>query len=187
MKLAKYYLNFSYNTVTGKIFLAALLIFIIFLTVVLPWESERSSKILEFEQTPDSSFIYNQVDLYRMAEAYGEEGRSYYIRSRFSFDIIWPLVYFFFLWTGMTLVLKIFASRLVRHLLLLPLLGMIFDFLENTGASLVMYRYPARTFLVDQLTPVFTFLKWSFIYCSFIVLLVGAGIKVYNKFKMSDT
>lgn len=183
MKPAKKYLNFSYKTVTGRIFLIALLIFIIFLAVVLPWESERSGARLGFEKTPDTSFIYNQADLYEMAEAYGEEGRSYYIRSRFTFDIIWPLVYFFFLWTGTTLVLKRFSSRLIRGLLLLPLFGTIFDFLENSGASLVMYNYPAETILIDQLTPVFTFLKWIFIYISFIVLLVGAGVSLYYKFK----
>ena len=183
LKFAKNYLNFSYKTVTGRIFLVGLLIFIIFLAVVLPWESQRSSERLGFDRTPDTSFIYNQADLYEMAEAYGEEGRSYYIRSRFTFDIIWPLVYFFFLWSGITLVLRKFSSRLIRGFLLFPLLGTVFDFLENSGASLVMYRYPAETILIDQLTPVFTFLKWIFIYISFIILLVGAGVKVYDKFK----
>ena len=176
MKITESYLTTSYNTVTGKVFLVTLTIFIIFLAVVLPWESERSSERLGFEQTPDTSFIYSQADLYQMAEAYGEEGRSHYIRSRFTFDIIWPLVYFFFLWSGMTLVLKRFSFRLARKLLFLPLFGMIFDFLENSGASLVMYRYPAETILIDRMTPVFTFLKWVFIYGSFIVLLVGAGV-----------
>ena len=183
MKVAKNYLNFSYKTVTGRIFLVGLLIFIIFLAFVLPWESQRFSERLGFDRTPDTSFIYNQADLYEMAEAYGEEGRSYYIRSRFTFDIIWPLVYFYFLWSGITLVLRRFASRLIRGLLLFPLLGTVFDFLENSGASLVMYRYPAETILIDQLTPVFTFFKWIFIYISFIILLVGAGVKVYDKFK----
>lgn len=183
MKITERYLSFSYKTVTGKIFLIALLIFIIFLVAVLPWESERSSERLGFDRTPDTSFIYNQADLYEMAEAYGEEGRSYYIHSRFTFDIIWPLVYFFFLWSGITLVLKRFSSRLIRGLLLLPLFGAVFDFLENSGASLVMYRYPAETILIDQLTPVFTFFKWIFIYSSFILLLVGAGVSLYYKFK----
>ncbi|MFN2363429.1 MAG: hypothetical protein ABR596_03950 [Halarsenatibacteraceae bacterium] len=183
MEITEKYLSFAYKTVTGKIFLAALITFIIFLAVILPWESERSGERLGFEKSPDSSFIYSQAELYEMAEAYGEEGRSYYISSRFSFDIIWPLVYFFFLWSGMALILKNFSSRLVRSLLLLPFLGTLFDFLENLGASLVMYRYPAETFLIDQLTPGFTFLKWIFIYLSFIVLLLGAGIRLYHRIK----
>jgi len=183
LKIIKNYLHFSYKTVTGKIFLTALIIFIIFLSVILPWESARSGERLGFDKSPDSSLIYSQEELYEMAEAYGEDGRSYYIRSRFSFDIIWPLVYFFFLWSGMALVLKNFSAWLVRSLVLLPFFGTIFDFLENLGASLVMYRYPAETFLVDQLTPGFTFAKWIFIYLSFVVLILGTGIRIYYKLK----
>ncbi|MFW6377838.1 MAG: hypothetical protein ACOCZY_00400 [Bacillota bacterium] len=183
MEITEKYLSFSYKIVTGKIFMLALIIFIIFLSVILPWESERSGKRLGFEKSPDSSFIYSQTELYEMAEAYGEEGRSYYIRSRFSFDIIWPLAYFFFLWSGMALILKNFPSRMVRSLLLLPFLGILFDFLENLGASLVMYRYPVESFLIDQLTPGFTLFKWTFIYLSFIVLLLGSGIRLYHKIK----
>jgi len=56
---------------------------------------------------------------------------------------------------------------------LVPILGMIFDYLENSSTSLVMLRYPARTPLVDFLAPLFTAIKWVFVGGSFVLLLIG--------------
>jgi len=45
--------------------------------------------------SPDTSVFYSAGELYGMAESYGEEGRAYYIYSRFTFDLIWPAAYLF--------------------------------------------------------------------------------------------
>ena len=58
---------------------------------------------------------------------------------------------------------------------MVPVIGMVLDYLENLAASTVMLRYPARTPIVDTLAVVFTPLKWAFVGGSFIVLLVGLG------------
>ena len=49
--------------------------------------------------TPDLSLYYSPNELYRMADAYGVSGRAEYIRVRFTFDLIWPLIYTFTLVT----------------------------------------------------------------------------------------
>lgn len=56
---------------------------------------------------------------------------------------------------------------------LAPLLGMVFDFLENSAASLVLARYPQQTPVVDALAPAFTFIKWVFVGGSFFLLCLG--------------
>jgi hypothetical protein len=57
-----------------------------------------------------------------------------------------------------------------------PILGMVFDYLENISTSLVMGRYPAQTAIIDSLAPVFTLLKWVFIGGAFALLVVGVAM-----------
>ncbi len=149
-------------------------IFALFLTVVLPVMAGRLAAITGADISPDTSFIYNSEALYRMAETFGPEGRAYYIFSRFTFDIAWPIAYLLFL---TTVVSFLFNENIRFHrwrfINLIPLAGAIFDLLENSAASLVMYRYPLPTPVVAELTPIFTFLKWILIGLSFALLLLG--------------
>ena len=76
-------------------------------------------------------------DLYQMAEAYGQQGRQAYIRARFTFDLVWPIAYGLFLTTAISWLLsKALPDGSRWHLLnIAPVLGMLFDYLENIGAS----------------------------------------------------
>ena len=111
-----------------------------------------------------------------MAESFGEQGRAAYIQARWTFDVIWPLVYTFALATAISWLGKqAFAEGSRWRLLnLVPVLGLLFDYLENIGASVVMARYPAPTPVVDVLTTLFTPLKWVFVVGSFAVLVAVA-------------
>lgn len=160
---------------TGWVALAGLVIFLLFSALVLPRQSAAAEEVAGGAGSPDTSISYSPADLYQMAEAYGEEGRSAYIRARFTFDVIWPLVYTLFLGTAISWLFgKAFAadSRLQRANLA-PVLGALFDYLENVSTSLVMLRYPDQTAVVDVLAPVFTLLKWVFVGGSFVLLSAG--------------
>jgi hypothetical protein len=63
---------------------------------------------------------------------------------------------------------------------LAPVLGALFDYLENVSTSLVMLRYPDRTPGVDVLAPVFTSVKWVFVTGSFVLLLAGVFVGVWQ-------
>jgi len=166
---------------TGWVALAALVIFLLFTALVLPQQAGKAAQETGGADSPDTSFFYTPDDLYRMAEAYGEPGRQAYIRARFTFDLIWPLVYTLFLATAISWVLgRAFTpdSRWQRANLA-PLLGVIFDYLENLSTSLVMLRYPAQTAVVDLLAPVFTALKWGFLGASFLLLIAGIVVAIW--------
>jgi len=47
-----------------------------------------------------------------------------------------------------------------------------------SAASLIMYRYPERTPVLAELTPIFTLLKWCLIYASFAALVPGVLISI---------
>jgi hypothetical protein len=120
-----------------------------------------------------------------MAESYGQAGRQEYVRARFTFDLVWPVVYTIFLtalisWIGGRVLPEQSNWRLVN---LLPLTGMAFDYLENIATSLVMFRYPAETPVVPFLAGVFTSLKWLFIGAAFIVLVVLVIIGLFERLR----
>ncbi|MCS6845917.1 MAG: hypothetical protein NZ528_16605 [Caldilineales bacterium] len=166
----------------GWLALAALAAFLLFTALVLPGQAAQSAERTGGGPQPDSSLFYSAEDLYAMAEAFGPEGRQAYIRARFTFDLVWPLVYGAFLVTSIGwLAGRAFApGSLPRLLVLVPVLGVALDYLENLSTSLVMARYPALTPVVDVLAPLFTSLKWAFVGGSFVVL-VGALLAALQK------
>lgn len=167
---------------TGWVALAALLIFLLFTALVLPQQATKAEQETGSAESPDTSFFYAPGDLYRIAESYGEQGRQAYVRARFTFDLVWPLVYTFFLVTAISWV---FGQAFVpdsrwQRANLAPLLGALFDYLENLSTSLVMLRYPAQTAVVDLLAPLFTALKWGLLGASFALLLGGIVVATWR-------
>ena len=167
---------------TGWATLAATALFILFMALVLPGQAAEAQAIAGGAGAPDTSFWYTPADLYRMAEAYGPEGRAAYIRARWTFDVIWPVVYTAFLALALSWVSRRAFAPASRWQLanLVPVAGMLLDYLENSAASLVMARYPALTPGVAHLAPVFTLAKWVCVNGSFALLLLGGGVSVWR-------
>ena len=160
---------------TGWVALVALMVFLLFTALLLPLQAVKAESVIGDTPSPDLSFYYTAADLYRMAEAYGEEGRQLYVKTRYTFDLVWPLVYTMFLITGLSWgTRKAFAVGSPWLLAnLVPVLGAFFDYLENVSTSVVMFRYPAQTKVVDGIATVFTMMKWVFVGLSFVLLLIG--------------
>jgi hypothetical protein len=175
-KLSNSLLKFS----TGPLTLACLVIFLVFGALVLPDQAAKAEVYSGEVGSPDTSLYYTASDLYTKAEAYGPAGRAAYIRARFTFDLIFPLVYTAFLVTAISWLVK--RSDLAwdtwGRLNLLPVAGMAFDFLENGAAAIVMARYPQSTAILDHLAGGFTLVKWNFISASFIALVILVIIKL---------
>ena len=174
IRLSQWFLKIS----TGWAALAALVFFLFFTATVLPNQNSSSEALTSAEGSPDLSFFYTPAKLYAMADAFGEEGRRDYIIARFTFDVVWPIVYTAFLTITLSwLSAHAFAaSSRWRWCNLLPVCGALFDYLENITASLVMARYPLRTPGVDVLASLATPVKWMLLGVSF-GLLVAMGIK----------
>lgn len=165
-----------YRVSSGWVTLAAVILFFVFTPLVLPPQAERFEAVAGSGPSPDQSFFYSPGDLYRMAESFGPTGRAYYVRARWTFDVVWPLVYTFFLATTISWLAKrafVEGSRW-RLLNLVPVAGLLLDYAENVCASLVIGRYPAPTPVFDFLATVFTPLKWVFVGGGFVVLVVVA-------------
>ena len=163
--------------------LTGLGLFLLFTAVVLPREAARTERYAGEAGTPDTSLFYSADELYEMAEAYGPEGRRLYVRSRLTFDVIWPLVYAFFLISAISWVYDRAFSTDSRWRLanLVPILAAALDFLENGSAALVMVRYPLRTPVVDTAAGLFTLLKWISIAASFVLLSGGFAAYLWRR------
>jgi len=165
-----------YQFSSGFITLLGLLIFAVFVAFVLPQQAERAEAVSQGAGSPDMSYFYSRADLYDMAETYGAEGRAAYIRARFTFDLVFPLTYLFFLATSISWVMLRAvpdANSRWRLLNLFPVFGALFDYLENISASVVMLNYPQHTPILDSLTPLFSLVKWFFVNGSFVVLALA--------------
>jgi len=185
MRVFKLYSRWLYKVSTGWVTLAGLIIFLLFTIFVLPAQAGGAETISEEAGSPDMSFTYTADSLYEIAEAYGKAGRAAYIRARFTFDLIWPLVYTLFLSTAISWIFvraKIHESRW-RWVNLAPALGMFFDYTENISTSLVMYRYPDSTDFLATLAPILTAIKWILISGSFALLLLGIGVWIWHSIR----
>lgn len=177
--------SWFYQISSGWLTLSAVVIFILFTALVLPGQSSRSQSQAGEIGSPDLSIYYSPRSLYEMAEVYGEQGRTEYIRMRFTFDLIWPLVYTIFLTTAISWLYnrKFSTNNPWKRINLLPVMGMTFDYLENISTSLVMYRYPAPTMVIDWLAGVFTTVKWLLVGVSFLILIVGIIVAFWQWMK----
>jgi hypothetical protein len=154
--------------------------FLGFMIFVLPNEAEKSAE-LGLTQSPDTSFYYTQEQLYQIAESYGEEGRVFYINQRFTFDLIWPLSYGFFL-----VITLAYFSQKIKHPLfkksyILPIFAVVLDYLENSITAIVMYRYPKETLILSNLAGVITAFKWLTLMLAFVLLIVLPILIMFQK------
>ena len=161
-----------YRISTPPLALICLVIFLVFSATQLPAQSARAAAYSGSSGTPDTSLFYSTTALYRMAAAYGAEGRQAYIEARFTFDLAFPLVYGAFLAIALSYLLNhaLDGDSPWRRLNLLPLAAMLFDYLENICAARVMAAYPNPQPVAATLAVLFTPLKWLFIASGFLLL-----------------
>lgn len=183
MALSKYLLRLSEKRVV------VILSTILFLLTIaaMPFIQEAASR-MSTDRSPDMSFRYSVEDLYEMAESYGAEGRREYIVMRFTFDLVFPLIYGAFLvsvlgWLYRTRSWVRWSGKVV----LLPFMGLLFDYLENISTSIVMWRYPERIYLVGLLATIFTPVKWVLLSLSFLALLPGLALGLLERYSKLET
>lgn len=174
--------QFLYNLSTTRVTVLSLILFFLFLIMVLPHQAETAAEETGSTLSPDTSFYYSPARLYSIAETYGTQGRRAYIQHRFTFDLIFPLVYTFFLTASLSQALRRLMANVPRALKLnlIPVLGMTCDYLENLSTSLVMAAYPQQLLFIARLAGIFTLMKWVFIGASFF-LLIGPGIYLLGR------
>lgn len=178
----KRFSSWLYKVSTGWVALLGFVVFLIFMVFVLPAQAAGADTFSGETGSPDMSFFYSPQELYKMAEAYGEGGRQAYIQARFTFDLIWPLAYTFFFGTAISWTFAVVfpPDSRWRWANLVPFGALVFDYLENLSTSLVMYRYPATGGVMAFFAPIFTVLKWILVGGSFVLLVFGFAVMIWQ-------
>lgn len=137
--------------------------FVLFIALVLPYFSALTESKTNSTFSPDTGFFYTLEEFYNNMEIYGIEGRNFYILMRWTFDVVWPIVYFSFFTAVLGNLIKKTVSNKKTLFLALPIIGVIFDFIENILATISVYIYPKRVDLLLRLLQVTSLLKWALI------------------------
>ncbi len=174
------------NKTNALIVFLSLLIFMSFILFVLPQESAKS-EAFGLSESIDTSFLYSADDLYRIAESYGEDGRAFYIRQRFTFDLIWPIAYTQFILIASAYFYKKTKLLKASNLLYVALIAAAFDYLENIMTSTVLFRFPQTTPIVADLAGIMTLLKWSTLSLAFMILLFLMFVAAFTQLKQRMT
>jgi hypothetical protein len=169
IKISKWIQNISSKWVV----IGTLAVMLLFTAFVLPNQAQRSLEDTGSSVSPDTSFFYSPSDLHQIAESYGPDGRQAYIATRWTFDLIFPVVYMGFLASGISWLFQKCCSKESRLSIvnLFPMVGGLFDYLENIAASLFMFQYPEITAGLPILTPIFSLIKWIIIMLSFLAYI----------------
>jgi hypothetical protein len=126
-----------------RFFAAATAVFVVFAFTVLPAKAADAALYTPPGASFDTSLFYTPAQAIERAFSYGEEGRAAYIFDRWTFDLAFPLVYGVFMLSAWAFSIKRLVSgagqaKPAYSWLLVPALGIAFDFVENTAVTLLM-------------------------------------------------
>lgn len=164
------------------VMLVSLAIMIFFMIAVLPGQAVSAEQNAGGSISPDTSFFYGPKELLQAAKGYGETGRRAYIQARWTFDLVFPLVYITYLVAGISWFYQkvISPPGWISPTNLLPVAAGLFDYLENTGASLVMGFYPGQIPGLALATAIFSGTKWLLISGSILAYITLAAAALFQ-------
>jgi len=138
--------------------LASWFVFVFFMVVILPAVSMATVE-QGLTESIDTNFSFDPAAIYRIVEAYGPSGRAYYIWQRWTFDLIWPLVYGLPLFSTLNrFIPKLFRFRTV--IVFLPLFATILDYLENVTFTVLVSLFPTEIPLLAVVGVTISAFKW---------------------------
>jgi hypothetical protein len=150
--------------------------FILFMVTILPWVSGLSQEA-GLTQSIDTNFSFDPSTIYPIVASYGADGRLFYLIQRWTFDLIWPLVY---AWPLFVTLRKYPIGRLA----LLPWLATALDYLENSVFTILVALYPLELSWLPILGVLMSLLKWIALGTSMVLSLL---VPIFFAFKRKKT
>jgi len=152
------------------VFAVSVLVLAVFMATILPAKAADAAAYTPAGASFDTSFFYTPAQAVERVARYSPEGRAAYVYDRWTFDLAWPLVYGFFLFSGWAFGLsrllpakKGDRDRANAAWLLVPALAVFFDLVENTAVTVLMLAYPAAALAAALVASAGTVIKWVFV------------------------
>jgi len=173
-----------------SVFVLASLLFLLFVVLVLPAMSERTAKYTPAGSSFDTDFFYRADTVADKLAGYSAQGRAAYVFDRWTFDLVFPLVYGFFMLAAWAFGLRVLwgvpsplgktrrstaslavpdavpaqaARRWPAILLWFPLVGIVLDFVENTTVTILMLSWPRLPAALTVFASLASAGKWLFV------------------------
>ena len=128
-------------------------------------------KITDGANILDFEFGYNQEEAYQMLTALGTDGRLFYLTTLLPLDVLFPFASMLFFAGWIALLIKYTSGKYwYKYLLLIPILAMLFDWMENVGIIAMLISYPDLPAWAVYLASISGMLKTIFIAGNIIVI-----------------
>ncbi len=126
--------------------------------------------------------------IFGMIERYGEYTRPFYRMVELTVDIVYPIVYllFFGLFISWLFQRGFAPNSSMRKLNVMPLGAWFFDLLENIFIVILVSIYPSQPVVLAWLLIALTTIKWLFAGASILLILVGLGMALKNRFRKQE-
>jgi hypothetical protein len=132
--------------------------------------------------TLDGRFYYSPAAVDTVLAAFQKSGKlDTYFAQEWKIDLVFPVVYSALLTVGIALLSRDMKRRL--GLVWLPVVAMLFDWIENTSILVMIERYrSARTIPagLERLASAATSLKWIFAFASIFAMVGLALVRLYT-------
>jgi len=121
----------------------------------------------------DMEVFYTPEQAYAFLAAMGDAGRAFELTHIVPLDLLVPFFYALFLSTLITGFLKKWLPEKSRwhRLNVIPVIGALFDYLENIGIIAMLLAWPMEMYSIAQITMAATLLKFGFSILAFVIVL----------------
>ena len=121
----------------------------------------------------DMEILYSPEQAYAFLAAMGEAGRTFDLTHIIPLDLFVPLFYALFLSTFITWLLHKWlpAESGWHRLNVIPVIGALFDYVENLGIIAMLLAWPVEMYSVAQITMAATLLKFGFSVLAGVIVL----------------
>lgn len=177
------FVNIVLDKATGKAVIVLLILYIIFSAGIMGWGAKKMNAFSGKEvQVLDLCLTgYSPAAVKTYLSDYSPEARNFAANFNAIADTAYPIVYTIMLSVVLAWVYKsrIQLNKAFGYLLLLPLLMMLFDFIENYHIISMLNLYPNIPERVVNAGSFFTQMKWGLF--AVIILLIPAGFILKRK------
>jgi len=129
----------------------------------------------------DGRFSYTKAEVDKVFNDMGIEGRKVNQFVSGVVDMIYPLVYGLLFFLVLTKLTNSFSNHKIKLVCLVPMIAILFDYLENFGVLIMLNEYPEITKNQVTINSILTSTKWGFVLIAFISTLVLGIFKLFNR------
>jgi len=187
--MIKRILNFLDKNASGKnvilLLVVTLAVYGFMLTYTIPNVMRYTGGLKLLDMQPTG---YNIEYVRNLFDTLGEPGREAYLYGQIPIDMVYPSLFAI----TYSLLLAFLFKRAFKqtgnfgYLIFIPVLGGLFDYLENIGIIIMLLIYPDFSRFMAVTTNIFSVLKSLFTTIFFILLLTAIIVILVKRFRRSN-